>query len=83
MNIYYIVNYNNKLIIYSLIINCNLYLCLREEKCSKCAMYNLCSSICIMQNLEVNDSIFINDEKACLINNVMYYVIESELKSLS
>ena len=55
----------------------------REEKCSKCAMYNLCSSICIMQNLEINDSIFINDEKACLINNVMYYVIESELKSLS
>ncbi|MFW6007779.1 MAG: radical SAM protein [archaeon] len=54
----------------------------REEKCSNCKMYNLCSGICIMQNLQVHGNIFTNDEVACKINNIMYDVIYDLLKHL-
>ena len=54
----------------------------REEKCNGCKLYNLCSANCIMQNLKLNDNVFINDEIACKINKIAYDVIEKLLGEL-
>lgn len=54
----------------------------REEICSKCPLVNLCSNICIMQNLSKYGDIFINDEVACEINQIFFKVIDKVLKDL-
>jgi radical SAM protein with 4Fe4S-binding SPASM domain len=54
----------------------------RENTCSKCKLYDLCNSICTMQNIKQNNNIFLNYNVDCFIKRSFYDVIEWRLNEV-